>query len=133
MKRGTRQRPKKMMMMSCWEMVTSVSFFPIYGQFKGVGKLISRCTACKTYSFINSSNKISNKALMLLLWVKVLFSPSFRQHRPTFIDLFDVSLFSVTKQSWIHHFPLNFCQLQELWMCKFHSIFQPFFLKIAIN
>ena len=42
-------------------------FFPIYGQFKGVEKLISRCKARKTYSFINSSNKISNKALILLL------------------------------------------------------------------
>ena len=57
--------------------------FPIYGQFGATWKPDSGREVCKTYIFINSNLlsyknwqqnlKISNTALILLLWVKVLF------------------------------------------------------------
>ena len=51
--------------------------FPIYDQFGAIRKQNSRRIACKTYIFINSNWKqnwkMSNLALALLFWVKVLF------------------------------------------------------------
>ena len=61
------------------------AIFLIYDQFGAMQKPDSRHIVYKTYIFINSSFlsykdwkqilKISNTALTLLLWVKVLFLP----------------------------------------------------------
>ena len=58
---------------------------PIYGQFGAIRKPDSGHIVCKTSFFINSNllsyenwrqnKKVSNTALTLLLWVKVLFLP----------------------------------------------------------
>ena len=37
-----------------------IVIFPIYGHFRAIQKLDSRCMICKTYIFINS-NLLSNK------------------------------------------------------------------------
>ena len=60
-----------------------IIIFPIYGQFWAIQNPESGRIVCKSYIFINSNLlpykrwkqnwKISNKALTLLLWVKVLF------------------------------------------------------------
>ena len=60
-----------------------IIIFPIYGQFWAIQNPDSGRIVCKSYIFINSNLlpykrwkqnwKISNKALTLLLWVKVLF------------------------------------------------------------
>ena len=62
-----------------------IVIFPTYGQFGAIWKPDSGRIACKTYIFIRNNLlsykiwkqnwKISNIALTLLLWVKVLFSP----------------------------------------------------------
>ena len=62
-----------------------IVIFLIFGQFGAIRKLDSGGIVCKTYIFINSNllshknwkqnYKISNTALTLLLWVKVLFLP----------------------------------------------------------
>ena len=61
----------------------AIVIFPISGQFGAIWKLDSRRRVCKTYIFINCNSlsyknwkqnlKISNTALKLLIWVKVLF------------------------------------------------------------
>ena len=60
-----------------------ILIFPFYGQFGAIRKPDSARVVCKTYIFNNSNllscknwkqnYKISNTALTLLLWVKVLF------------------------------------------------------------
>ena len=60
-----------------------IVIFPIYGQFGAIRKQDSGRIVCKTYIFIKSNllsyknwkqkSKISNAALTLLLWLKVLF------------------------------------------------------------
>ena len=60
-----------------------IVIFPIYDQFGAIRKPDSGCIVNKTYIFINSNRvsyinltqnyNISNTALTLLLWVKVLF------------------------------------------------------------
>ena len=60
-----------------------ILIFPFYGQFGAIRKPDSARVVCKTYIFSNSNRlscknwkqnyKISNTALTLLLWVKVLF------------------------------------------------------------
>ena len=62
-----------------------IVIFPIYGQFEAIRKPESGRMVCKIFIFINSNllsyknwkqnSKISNTALTLLLWVKVLFLP----------------------------------------------------------
>ena len=62
-----------------------VVIFSIYGQFGAISKPDSGLRVCKSYIFINNNllsyknwkqnSKISNTALTLLLWVKVLFLP----------------------------------------------------------
>ena len=62
-----------------------IVIFSIYGKFWAIQKPDSGCTVCKTYILIKSNllsyknkkqnQKISNTALILLLWVKVLFLP----------------------------------------------------------
>ena len=50
-----------------------ITFFAIYGQFAAIRKPDSGRMICKTYnSYQNCYQKISNTALILLLWVKVL-------------------------------------------------------------
>ena len=71
-------------MMSCQKIVTSLLFFQFMANLKQSGNGILD-TVCKTYIFINSNllsyknwkqnSKISNTALALTLWVKILFSP----------------------------------------------------------
>ena len=68
-------------MASCQQIVTSLSFFLVYGQSAAIRKPDSGRMIYKTYIFINNDllfyknwkQKISNTALILLLWVKVLF------------------------------------------------------------
>ena len=78
-------RPKKVddnvMLADCGVIVIILT----YGQFGALRKPYSGCIVCKTYIFINSNLlsywnwkqncKISNTALTLLLWVKVLYLP----------------------------------------------------------
>ena len=62
-----------------------INIFSIYDQFGAIRKSDSKGKACKTYIFIDSNflsyknwkqNKnVSNTALILLLWLKVLFWP----------------------------------------------------------
>ena len=62
-----------------------VVIFPVFGQCGAIRKPDSGCTVCKTYIFINSnllsyknwkqSCKVSNTALTLFLWVKLIFMP----------------------------------------------------------
>ena len=50
-----------------------ITFFAIYGQFGAIRKPDCGRMICKTYnSYQNCYQKISNTALILLLWVKVL-------------------------------------------------------------
>ena len=61
------------------------AIFPIHDQLGAIWKPDYRCITCKTYIFINSNLlsyenwkqnwKVFNRALTLLLWVKVLFWP----------------------------------------------------------
>ena len=74
-----RKRYSDVMFISCDVMF----FFPIYGQFAAIQKPYLRSTPWKSYIFINNNTltyktwkqnwKISKTALILLLWVKVLF------------------------------------------------------------
>ena len=72
--RKTQQRQKKkidndIMSTNC----DVITFFAIYGQFGAIRKPDSGRMICKTYnSYQNCYQKISNTALILLLWVKVL-------------------------------------------------------------
>ena len=60
-----------------------IVIFPIYDQFGAMQKPDSEWMICNTYIFINSTLlsyknwkrnwKISNTALIILIWVKVLF------------------------------------------------------------
>ena len=62
-----------------------IVIFLIYGQFGAIGKTDSGQINCKTYIFVKSNLlsyknwkenwKISNTALTISLWVKVLFLP----------------------------------------------------------
>ena len=62
-----------------------IVIFQIFGQFGAIRKPDSGHRVCKIYIFINSdclsyknwrqNHKISNTALTLLRWVKVLFLP----------------------------------------------------------
>ena len=83
MTREKRQRLKKIdddiMPTNC----NVVIIFPIYGQFGAIWKSDSECMICETYIFINSNFlsyenwkqnlTFSNTALILLIWVEVLF------------------------------------------------------------
>ena len=60
-----------------------IVIFPIYGQFEAIRKPESGRMVCKIFIFINSNllsyknwkqnSKISNTALIQLLWINVLF------------------------------------------------------------
>ena len=74
-----------------------IVFFSIYFHFMVFRKLDSRCMVYKTSILINSNllsyktwkrnQKISNTALMLLLWVKVLFLPKNGDFLPKNTDI----------------------------------------------
>ena len=68
---------KNLTMTSCRQIMTSLSFFSIYGLFGTIRKPDFECMVCKTYIFINGNLlsykngkqnlKISNTALILKL------------------------------------------------------------------
>ena len=77
---------KRLSMVPCRQIVTSLSFFFIYDQFGAIHKPGFGRTICKTYIFIIISGllsckiwrqnlKISNAALTVSLWVKVTILP----------------------------------------------------------
>ena len=78
-RKNTAISEKKMMIKSMSVNCDAIVTFPIYGSFGAIQMPNYEAMVCRTYPFINSSyknwkqkEKISNKALMVQLGVKVL-------------------------------------------------------------
>ena len=82
-----------------------IIFFPIYGQFAPIWKPDSGRMGYKTYVFNNNNllSNISNRACILLLWVKILFLP-----KHSIVCKKNAEINKI-KEAFVHFQKLNMC------------------------